>query len=305
VLLYLLESWQGGPSSATALDEDQLELAQRLAETPEEKRAPFLELVRSRLDKLPHELIHATWLAPILPDDPLLVTWILASVPSNVRQELLRLLPDQDLEGTVWTDATGPPRWFGNWWREFLRDKLPYPHPLPLALDPLEPLTYLWRMEDQDLETLLRFYGLRLVASGLHNLEHKEIVRIAYSFGPALRDRLVDHVKNRRIREEPVWQDLLKELEARHIKSDDIAIRMAILELGASASQHGRTADGVRLVYRLPVRLGRELLKALTEPHEGAAEGDEASLNQRLKEDLDELQELRLITEPELGEEGL
>ena len=287
------------------MSEEGRELAQRLADTPEEKRASLLELLRSRLTRFPYEGVHATWLAPTLPDDPLLLHWILVAVPSNVRQELLRLVPDRERSGAVWADATGPPRWFGNWWMAYLRDALPYPHPLPLALDPSQPLSYLWRMEDRDLETLLRFYGLRLVASALQHLEHQEIVRIAYSFGPALRDRLVDHVKNRRFREDELWEVILRELEARHTKPDDMAIRLAILEIGASAHHHEQAPDCIRLVYRLPLRLGRELLMALNEPREGAAEKDKDSLNLRLKEDLDHLVALRLVTEPDLGEEPL
>lgn len=248
---------------------------QKLGELPAERRAAFLELARRRLTAFPFAQVHPGWLLEAVPPDPLLRQWCLALLPGPVRERLVPLLPrgrrvmrvPGDPTGAqrlaeCRVDPVGPPRWLAAWWRGELQARLRYPLPFPWSLRADQPLTWLARMGDEDLQTLLRRCGLRLVAAGVYDLPHAEVVQWVYRFPPELREPLVGLVRERRFPEITAWAPRLLAL-AEGSAASEVPLHLALLDVAAQAQARRQQADAVRIAYRLPPDLGRELLAGL------------------------------------------
>ena len=280
---------------------------QRLAEQPAELRAALLELARRRLAAFPYANVHPGWLVAALPGDPLLRQWCVALLPPPVRERLLPLLPRARGTGAVRVDPVGPPRWFAAWWRGALDARLGYPHPLPWSVRPDQPLTFLWRLSDAEALHLLRRYGLRLVAAGVSRLSHAEVVQWVYRFPPEPREALVGLVRDRRFPVAEGWAARLASLSEGSAPVE-VPLHLALLDVAAQAHARALVADALRLAYRLPPDLGRELVADLgavaADAELSALAAPAADWNAFVREDLEALVQAGLVAAPDLSEEA-
>ena len=288
---------------------------QRLGDLPAERRGAFLELARRRLTAFPFAQVHPGWLVDCVPSDPLLRQWCLALLPGPVREKLVPLLPrprravrpagavtgGQALP-TCRVDPVGPPRWLAAWWRGELQARLRYPLPFPWSARAEVPLTWLSRLSEDDLQTLLRRFGLRLVAAGISQLPHAEVVQWVYRFPAELRDPLVALVRDRRFPETDAWAPRLAGM-AEGCAPSEVPLHLAIVDVAAQSTGRGMVADARRTAYRLPPDLGRELLGALDEDL-AAVTAAAAAWDGWLREDHEALVEARSIAPLDLAEEA-
>jgi hypothetical protein len=317
VLTAAFGRWYGVPAGrqpAPAPERPPGDELQRLAELPPERRGAFLQLARRRLTAFPFAQVHPGWLLESVPADPLLRQWCLALLPGPVREKLVpllprgrRALPASDTTGaqrlaTAWIDPVGPPRWLAAWWAGELQARLRYPPPFPWSVRADAPLTWLSTLSSDDLQTLLRRYGLRLVAAGVSRLPHGEVVQWVYRFPAEVRDPLIGLVRDRSFPAAEAWTSRLVAM-AEGSAPSEIPLHLALVDIAAQALERRLVAEASRASYRLPPDLGRELLAALDEDLGGLASPADA-WDAWVAEDHAALVTARQIAPLDLGEDA-
>ncbi|MEM9783136.1 MAG: hypothetical protein AAF899_11730 [Pseudomonadota bacterium] len=213
-----------------------------------DKRPTLLRALRRQIDSLPYERIHGSWIAHHLPDDPLLRQTCLDLLPPAVRQRVAPWLDDDNARDVMVRTSAAQLAWLKGWWHAHLRLGLAYPVPLPWALDPKLPLTYLDRLEEEHLLQVLALIGLRPLSVGIRLLPRSTVLQVVYGLPPSWRAQLTEWSKKDADRKMEAWRAVLLPLTGiRPPEPEPPPADQAALPEGQTAegqAAEGKTPDG-------------------------------------------------------------
>jgi hypothetical protein len=278
-------------------------LATRLLRQSEAQREPLLAILRQRLAIFPSEWIHPSWIAPLVPEDPLLRRWALGAMPPTVRRALLGELPAPRGPGQIFIDRTDAPDWFAGWWHATLWAELAYPLALPGGRDEQQPVSLAWMLREDELETLLAAVGWRALAAAVRELPRDELVAFVYTLPQEQQSALVELARESDPRG-AAWLEHFSSLRERFRVPASLAVELALLDLAANAPPAGRGDDAVRIAFRLPRERGQQLRGALDLPDPGLVL-PAAEWHRTWHEALRELVTQRKLRLPDLREESM
>lgn len=302
------------PPEPTGWDEASRRFIDQLGEVPRERRVEVLGALARRAGAVPFDRIDGSWIAACLPEDPLLGSWCLDLLPVGVRRRAAAALSDELGERWLADDLPDPPAWLAAWWRRELARRLDYPLPMPWALQPSEPLSYFFAVEEDPASTVLPIAGLAPLAAALRAFEERQVVSLVFHVTPRLRPALALRSRRGNLPSATAWKEVASEiLEAgpehwggytgEH-DGPDLPLLLALEDLGAQALVLGRRDDAVRLAYRLPVALGSRLLERLERGPERLAHPDPAAWHRELAADLEHAVLKRWIRPPRWNQES-
>lgn len=274
-----------------------------------DRREELLAALRQRLETIPVERVHSSWLLEALPDEPLLRMWALDRMPRPARQSVLAELkttPDK-----VLLRPLHPPAWFADWWHRELRTTVSYPAPVPGGVERAAVLEYLDLLTPAEIERVLRWTGLRPLAAALRGLEQEAVVTLVLALPPHLRQRLGELSREDELPTTQPWFDRLCQIrEAREPvdigrEASELPLLLALDDLAAQAPVLGSADGAARLAYRLPAKLGRKVLFRLAEGPGEFASRDPGEWQRLLARDFDELVRNGGVRRIDLATEGM
>ena len=236
--------------------EDAPAFTKKLARIPPEARNQVVHLLRKQATHYPYRFVHPTWILAIIPRDRLLRRWIFGVLPPDVRRRYLQYVPLPDPDEVVWVDRVGPPRWFESWWRLWIWQKCPFPLPIP-GLDHEDVLGLLWRLDDRDIIRFLRVFGLLAFAGVIRSMDRDEVVRLVFKLEPELQNLLKDLMKQALPDDPGYWPGVYPEIRKDIRRERHITLYLGLADIARVCRRPEQQANGVRLMFRLPVALGR------------------------------------------------
>lgn len=297
------------PPSTSGLDDASRRFVDQLAGVPRERRAEVLAALERRSNTLPFDRIDGSWIAACLPDDPLLGSWCLDLLPAGVRRRAAAALAGEMTERWFAEDLPDPPAWLALWWRRELARHLDYPLPMPWALQPSQPLSYFFAVEEDPARSVLPVAGLAPLAAALRAFDERQVVSLVFRVTPRLRPALALRSRRGNLPSATAWKEVVSEIlsagpETWYDDAPDLPLLLAIEDIGAQAAALGRHDDAVRLAYRLPAALGSRLLERLERGPERLAHPDPAGWHRELAADLEQAVLRRWIQPPRWHQEN-
>ncbi|MFN7960833.1 MAG: hypothetical protein U0002_06130 [Thermoanaerobaculia bacterium] len=291
-LAALFARWGGAGRELPALEGNARGLVERLARTPEGRRAEALGTLRQALAQLPLSGLHPSWVAELVPADPLLATWTLSLLPTALRRAVAERLPPEPAaptEGPAWRYLAPAPLWYRAFFEQELARRMNLALPRPGGAT--GPLGELAAAGAARIGRTLERWGLPLLAAALAVLGPREALRIGFSLPAAQRELLRQRGKAERDSRGEAWADLVGAFAEQGIEPARASFLLALEDLAVLAAGQGAGGEIHQIAYRLEAATGRRLLERFAGPDSRLALADPKKRLFELKSLLAEIDE--------------